>query len=200
MSSRTSEHLKRFIDLHRRGPVQVRHQILGVSRVMHTVSDSAAARARSSASPSSSPPRPAADRHQPAEAPAPESDAAERRGRDRHAYDNRVVALVDEAARVFIGRDISTGGMRVDTHPELGIGFRVKLALHAGPRSEPILVDAIVDRDDGEDGVFLRFQNVSESLEREIDQVMRRLDVTSTDAESGGLIVSELLSVEASHG
>ncbi len=195
LNAKTGEHLKRFIDLHRRGPVQVRHQIVGVSRVMHTVAESSTM-TRTAARPAAAPPPTSAAA--PSEPQATEATSSDdRRGGGRLAYDSRVVALVDEAARVFLGRDISTGGMRVDSHPELGLGFKVKLALHAGPRSEPVLVEAIVDRDDGSDGVFLRFMNLSEALEREIDHVMKRLEVSAGDDDEAGLVVSELLEVEA---
>ncbi len=199
MSKKAAEHVKRFVDLHRRGPVQVRHQVAGVSRVMNNVAESSPVAER--------PARPAPARAKTAPkvasvvgpaAPAAVAEPApnERRGADRVNYESRVVALVDEAARVFLGRDISTGGMRVDSHPELGLGFKVKLALHAGPRSEPVLVEAVVDRDDGPDGIFLRFLNLTDGLAREITQVMQRVDVSDGDDEAG-LVVSELIAVEA---
>ena len=107
-----------------------------------------------------------------------------------------MVALGSEAARVFIGRDISTGGMRVDSHPELGLGARLKLALHAGPRSEPVLVDALVDRDDGDDGIFLRFCSVDDRMQRELDMVIGRLSFSTGDPADGNVVVSELIDFE----
>ncbi len=202
LGSRTAEQLRRFIDLHRRGPVQVRHQLTGDGTISQSIVEVAGPL------PPIVPPGPSAaapvtagsaaqdttDTETSASASA--QDDSDRRGAQRHAYDSRVVALVDEAARVFLGRDISTGGMRVDTHPELGIGFQCKLALHAGPRSEPVLVEAMVDRDDGEEGVFLRFLNLTGEIEREIEKMMRRLDVSSVEGDEGNLVVSELIEVQ----
>lgn len=201
---KTTELLRRFIDLHRRGPVQVRHQIAGTvstpGSTPHVSQTSAAtpARANVAATPPPQPtvaPMPIAATVDAAVDPTVEED--ERRNAGRHAYDNRVVALLDEAARVFIGRDISVGGMRVDAHPEIGIGCRVKLALHAGPRSEPLLVNAIVQRDDGDEGIFLRFIDESRSLEREIDQVISRIGVSSGEGLDSDVVVSEIIEVAA---
>jgi len=181
----------------------VRHQLIGVARLMQTVSESSttartsahAARA-AAAMQATRGPLPPIHSERPEDAPEAVDDG-ERRGAERRSYDSRIVALVDEAARVFLGRDISTGGMRIDAHAELGLGFKVKLAIHSGPRSEPVLVDAVVDRDDGAGGVFLRFVNLSPALEQEIDRVMQRLEVSAGDGDEENLIVSELLEVEA---
>lgn len=201
LGAKATERLRRFVDLHKRGPVQVRHHTLHdvavtpvadrptpepVAPVRRTPVDGPASRSTLDRS---------AGAAEPAE--ACEVDEAERRRGDRLDYESRVVALVDEAARVFLGRDISTGGMRVDAHPEIGLGSKLKLALHAGPRSEPVLVQAVVDRDDGAGGVFLRFLDVSSDVERELDLIMRRLNVSSCDDDATDLVVSEVIEVEA---
>jgi len=190
LGPKTLESLRRFLDLHKRGPVQVRHQVSG------SVSVSSMPFELPAPEPSTPSPTPTATAPVAAAITA-EADDDERRGANRFDYENRVVALVDEAARVFLGRDISTGGMRVDAHPEIGLGSRLKLALHAGPRSEPVLVDAVADRDDGNDGVFLRFENLTSPVEREIGQMMRRLNVSSGEGDESNLVVSEVISVEA---
>lgn len=191
LGAKSTEGLRRFIDLHKRGPVQVRHQVAQDTPVSSTFTP------RATSAPAHEPGDPA----EPVLPPITEDslegpDDAERRRGDRLDYENRVVALVDEAARVFLGRDISTGGMRVDAHPEIGLGSKLKLALHAGPRTEPVLVDAIVDRDDGDEGVFLRFLDVRDEVEREIGSMMRRLTVTSGDDDASNLVVSELIDVD----
>ena len=86
--------------------------------------------------------------------------------------------------------------MRVDSHPELGLGAKLKLALHAGPRSEPVLVSAVVDRDDGDEGVFLRFCELGNGEQRELDQMIGRLSFSTGDPSEGDVIVSELIDVQ----
>lgn len=197
-TAKVAQSLERFIDLHRRGPVQIRHHVPETRSLPVPELRSAAPRPTAPAPPAQS------DKATPsartgAGGRSPGSDLpSDRRGDDRRAYDNRVVALGDEAARVFIGRDISSGGMRVDAHPDLGLGARLKLALHAGPRSEPVLVEAIVDRDDGDGGVFLRFCSVDARLQRELDLVIGRLGFSTSEPDDGHVVVSELVGIEAS--
>lgn len=93
---------------------------------------------------------------------APEAWGGERRTDARRAYGHRVIALAEDATRVLLGRDISLGGMRVDPNPELGPGDRLRLAIHVRARSEPLVVSARVIRDDGEQGLVLEFQSLSD--------------------------------------
>jgi len=203
-SAKAAKALNRFLDLHRRGPVQIRHHVPDTRALpVPALRSSAAATGAVTAAPAA--PSPPASVAPPATAPTAVGARAEhdeapsdRRSDSRRAYDNRVVALSEEAARVFIGRDISSGGMRVDSHPELGLGARLRLALHAGPRSEPVLVEALVDRDDGDGGVFLRFCSVDDRLQRELDLVIGRLGFSTSEPDESSAVVSELIGVESS--
>jgi len=126
--------------------------------------------------------------------------AAERRRQSRHVYDRRVVALGERATRVLIGRDISTGGMRVGAHAELALGERLKIALHAGGRSEPLIVAATVQRDDGERGLVLRFEDIDESTRATIEGLVEdwpEIESGDGDESQAGLVVSEIIEREA---
>src|SRR5258706_192259 len=68
-------------------------------------------------------------------------------------------SLDDEAARVLMGRDLSRGGMRIDPNPRLAVGMSLRLAVHAETRDQPLILNAVVDRDDGERGLVLRFRD-----------------------------------------
>ena len=61
---------------------------------------------------------------------------------------------VDERAErvihVFVGRDLSTGGLRVEAHPALAIGDALRLAIYSASDSDPLIVDAQEVRDDGD--------------------------------------------------
>jgi hypothetical protein len=123
---------------------------------------------------------------------------AERRLVHRRAYDKRIVALGEEATRVLLGRDISKGGMRVDPNPSLAVGDRLQLALHTGSRSEPMVVHAHVLRDDGENGLVLRFEANDENNQDELEQLIMHLPVSDGSAdEDAGMIVSEIVEREA---
>jgi hypothetical protein len=120
--------------------------------------------------------RPAA----PADAPAPATVA-------------RRAALAEEADHVLVGRDISISGMRVDPSPLLGLGRDVRLAIHAGAGDEPLVVTAKVHRDEGEQGVVLRFHQLSESASHQLHAVIDQLPLLEPSRDGGG-IVSKILS------
>lgn len=129
--------------------------------------------------------------------PSPEPGGAERRHGPRCVYDQRIVALGDQATRVLIGRDISLGGMRVDPNDGLRPGDRVRLAVHARRREDPLVLDARVLRDDGEEGLVLRFQGLSESASAALRRLLELLPALGSRLveghEDAGVIVSEIL-------
>ena len=129
----------------------------------------------------------------PAAAPAGEG---ERRRSVRRAFSRRVIALGEEAARVLIARDLSLGGLRVERGVPLQVGERVRLALHGGDDGLPLVVAAVVVRDDGERGFVLRFARLREEGRRYVERLLEGLPVLS-DGSAGGegesLVVSELL-------
>jgi hypothetical protein len=138
-------------------------------------------------------PRPAAE--------APEAPAdSDRRDGARHATSQRVIALGDAATRVLMGRDISLGGMRVDSNPLLSVGDALRLAIHVSGLEVPLVVDAEVHRNDGEHGVALRFVELSSDARRYLGTAVEELPVVEPAEDEGegdkGYIVSEILEVE----
>jgi hypothetical protein len=131
-------------------------------------------------------------------APAPngstETLGGERRTDPRRPYGQRVIALADDATRVLLGRDISFGGMRVDRNPEFGLGDRLRIAIHVGARTEPLVVDSRVTRDDGEEGLVLEFENLSDQAHEYLKKMVSFLPILAAGDDGGeGVIVSELL-------
>lgn len=144
--------------------------------------------------PSALAPTPVAD-----EGPATAEQADERRERERRTYaGRRVVALGEEAARVLIGRDLSTGGMRVDPTPHLAISQLLQIAIHAGPGQTPLVVSAEVVRDDGPGGFGLRFLGLDEAAERYLGKVVDSLpdpDATGNPvaSEDAAVVISQIV-------
>jgi c-di-GMP-binding flagellar brake protein YcgR len=136
------------------------------------------------------------------EVPVAEEDEApadlDRRDGARHATSQRVIALADEATRVLMGRDISLGGMRVDSNPLLSVGDALRLAIHVNGLDVPLIVDAEVHRNDGEHGVALRFLELSSDARRYLGNAVEELPVLEPGEEEGdkGYIVSQILEVE----
>jgi len=121
---------------------------------------------------------------------------SERRIQDRRAITRRLIALGDEAARVLIGRDISVGGMRIDSTPGLAMGDRLKVAVHVRPDGQPLVVSAEIVRDDGPQGMALRFIDLSPATHTHLEEMVGALPsiIESNGSKEGaGVVVSELV-------
>jgi len=88
------------------------------------------------------------------------AESSDRRRSSRRPYPRPVLASSGGAARVLIGRDLSTGGMRVAQNPDLIVGDEFKLVVYGPAGRPPLLLRASVARDDGADGCVLLFQDV----------------------------------------
>jgi prepilin-type N-terminal cleavage/methylation domain-containing protein len=123
---------------------------------------------------------------------------AERRRSARVPYEQRVVALDAQAARVVVGRDLCLGGMRIAANPELAVGDVLRLALHAGSETQPLVVLAGVERDDGEDGLVLAFAALTVPQRERLEKILALSGAIQSPAEDEGgeadsLVVGELL-------
>ncbi|MCG8589741.1 MAG: PilZ domain-containing protein [Proteobacteria bacterium] len=143
----------------------------------------------------------------PAQPEAPSATLAaepeDRRRASRHRYSRRVIALSAEATRVLLGRDLSIGGMRVDANPSLGVGDRLRVAVHTMAGEEPLVLDAHVARDDGGDGLVLVFEDVEaptrEMLAKRIAELPPVLAPGSSGedgAEPEALAIAEIVTEE----
>jgi len=132
-----------------------------------------------------------------AEAPSAHSDeACERRRVARRNFERRVIVLSDEAARVLLGRDLAAGGMRVEADADLVMGDRLRIALHVRSGEVPLVVKARVIRDDGERGMVLSFEGLSDADRAYLEKMVQSLPVVcGADAgeEDGGVVVTEIL-------
>lgn len=191
--------LKRFAN----GPATLDAPIECLTEVAEEVTPSACDRSEHASASSGTDANPAAIVEAPAAAVETEDASgsggqteAERRRDARHQYPNRVIALSDQATRVLIGRDISLGGMRVDPNDSVGVGDQLQIALHIRTRTEPLVVSARVDRDDGEAGLMVRFEDLSESASEYLKKMVNYLPILTArldDDEESGVIVSEIL-------
>jgi hypothetical protein len=124
-------------------------------------------------------------------------ELAERRARERIAYDRTVPAFGGRALRVLVGRDLSTGGMRIERLPELELGDRLHLAIYGRSGEEPLLVWATVARDDGEEGMGVVFDAVhpvvAECLERLVASLPSVEALQGDEASAMGTVVTEIL-------
>jgi hypothetical protein len=104
--------------------------------------------------------------------PEASGETKDRRQETRIPYDQRIVALGEEAARVLVGRDLSRGGMRIAATPSVAIGDVLRVALHSGAQTEPIVITARALRDDGEDGLILSFDDLSPTQAEQLEKII----------------------------
>lgn len=127
-----------------------------------------------------------------------------RRQTARGSFSGRVFAQPQEdaaetarSAHVLMGRDLSAGGMRVDAVEGVATGDLFELAIYGPGEPHPFLVRARVDRDDGDRGLVLRFENVGADVAEGLEKLVACLpDIESLEeGERGGLgaVISEVL-------
>jgi hypothetical protein len=155
-------------------------------------------------------PRPAAEPWAPSEtargaAPRPATAPAaagyagtDRRRSPRTPHRREVIALEPELARVrhtLLGIDLSAGGIRVEPHPDLAVGDRVRIAIYDAALGDTLVVDAEAVRDQGPRGVVLHFRGLSEETRRRIEHIVESApQIESAGAEEGaGVVVAEML-------
>lgn len=122
----------------------------------------------------------------------------ERRRKARGVYGRRVIAEAAAAMhRMLLGRDLAIGGMRVDAHPDLKVGARLRVALYDPAREAPLVVDAVVARDDGKQGLGLQFLAVAPETAARLEQLVATLPPVEqlSDGEAGalGTVVGEIV-------
>jgi len=102
---------------------------------------------------------------------------------------------------VLVGRDLSSGGMRVDPDPVLAPGQCLRLAVYGAAREEPFLVRARVIRSDAKDGAALQFEELDPETTRRVEGLVALLPSVESlrDGEAGsvGTVVSEVLETES---
>ena len=76
----------------------------------------------------------------------------ERRSSPRKSYPHQILISTEGKAQGLIASDLSAGGMRVEACDTLQLGDELKLALYNDSRRPPVVVRAIVARDDRENG------------------------------------------------
>jgi hypothetical protein len=144
-------------------------------------------------------PRPAAQR---ASVPAAGSTDAgvndERRDGPRGSFTGRVIAAGAGISHMLIGRDLSSGGMRVRRDPDLELGDEIKLAIYGRPGQPAIMLKAVVTRDEGDDGLVLRFHDVPTSIAARLEQIVAELPTLPGERSAAspaqpGVVVTEIL-------
>jgi hypothetical protein len=160
------------------------------------------------------PVRPKAGRTERAPAEAPETPEAapavladegdeqtapgeDQRSSPRKLFPRRVLAVAGGGTQVLIGRDLSAGGMRVRPVPGLQLGDEFKLALYGNGDQPALVLKAVVGRDDGWDGLVLKFRDVGAEVAAKLERLVESLPVARASKGAGarapGVVVSEII-------
>jgi len=127
----------------------------------------------------------------------PEESLANRRQIRRASFAAKVPAFGSRALRVLVGRDLSIEGMRVEASPDLAVGDRLHLAIYGRPDEEPFLVWATVDRDDGERGMAIAFDELHPLVAAKLEQLVGSLPAVESlhddESEAMGTVIGEML-------
>jgi hypothetical protein len=127
----------------------------------------------------------------------PAASDSDRRARPRKLFARRVLAAAAGGTQVLIGRDLSAVGMRVRPVPGLQVGDELKLALYGNGEHPALVLEAVVIRDDGWDGLALHFRDVGASAAAELERLVRSLPAERAARRARerapGVVVSEII-------
>ena len=105
------------------------------------------------------------------------------------------VYVFGSADCALVGRDLSSGGMRVDPHPALNVGDELRIALSLGAREEPLVIDAKVIRDDGPQGMAIGFKDVEDPdrLSQMVETLPSIESLAPADSGTAAVVVSKIV-------
>jgi len=111
------------------------------------------------------------------------------RRRDRRSRLDRHVCKMDESGTrvtaLLTGYDLTCRGMRVQPHPELELGTYFTVSLHDEARKRPVEIAAEVVRNDGADGLALRFVDLDAELTARIEALVAALPAADSLVMAG---------------
>ncbi|MEE9607132.1 MAG: PilZ domain-containing protein [Myxococcota bacterium] len=131
---------------------------------------------------------------------APDAALDDARRHPRKPFAREVVALDEHAEsvlHVLAGRDLSVGGMRVEPHPAVEVGDRLRLAIYDACSREALIVNAEVAHDDGGRGLGLHFVDSDAGLAERVEAIVAKLpSVEALDTDEGephGVVMAQIL-------
>jgi len=96
---------------------------------------------------------------------------------------------------VVLGRDLSIAGMRADRVPELEVGTELELAIYGPSGAEPVLVQAVVARDDGPHGTVFHFKSMADWDRPRLEYIVAttpQIHALSGDQTAEAVVVSRV--------
>ena len=129
--------------------------------------------------------------------PQPSISPEDRRATPRLPYAAKVPAFGTRALRVLVGRDISVGGMQIESNPDLEVGDRLHLAIYGAASEEPFLVWGTILRSDGRGGTAVVFDPVHPSIAKQLEALVASLPSVESlhddEAAAMGTVLTEII-------
>lgn len=125
--------------------------------------------------------------------PAAAGSQPDRRRSPRKSYCRPVLAAAKGAVHTIVGRDLSTGGMRVAPDERLEKGDEFKLVIYGRAGRTPLLVKAVVARNDGPAGCVLQFREVGPSIAAALEEMVASLPRFAGGERAPNVVVSEVI-------
>jgi hypothetical protein len=129
--------------------------------------------------------------------PQPSISPEDRRATPRLPYAAKIPAFGTRALRVLVGRDISVGGMQIESNPDLEVGDRLHLAIYGAASEEPFLVWGTILRSDGRGGTAVVFDPVHPSIAKQLEALVASLPAIESlhddEAAAMGTVLTEII-------
>ena len=102
-----------------------------------------------------------------------------------------------QVKHVLVSSDLSIEGMRVEYQPSLCLEEHLDLALYEDNEHDPLILSAVVARDDGRAGLWLRFVGVKPEIQDRLARARDRFPPVTrldhADTESGRVVLGQIL-------
>ncbi len=113
--------------------------------------------------------------------------STDRRQNPRGRWNQEIVEVDAEqhVVQALLGRDLSMGGVRIDPQAGLDSGDPLQIAIFDTTRREPLILHAIVARDDERAGMGLHFVDLSEETAARLAEMIAALPAVESLGSSG---------------
>lgn len=124
---------------------------------------------------------------------------ADKRRTKRKQFTKRVLATLHGQAQAVVSRDISAGGMRLDSDPDISEGDELKLALYGAKGSPPLVLRGVIVHSDPKTGLGLEFVDVSPKMKHRLETLVNESPIfgpAPDDPSEGGrqkVVVTEIV-------
>jgi hypothetical protein len=128
--------------------------------------------------------------------PKPNAAENERRKTPRKRYPRTALMKSQSSTVPLIGRDLSLEGIRTEPHSGIAIGDRVGIVLYGNIGAPVAMLDAMVVRDDGDEGLVFSFLDITKERKRRLVALLKALPILRSDPTQArpqpGIVIAQV--------